>query len=191
MSEHGFHVHGPHDHELEHAAHGGHGNFGGRLAVITAILATIGAIFSYMSGVTESEALRLGNDASIRRTEADNRWGQVLTTAGQLHLAELAAELVPDARRAHFQGEAKRLAAERDAGQRAAERLDAEAIALDQRSDEQLQRHHRWAQATTVLQIAIAMAAIALLTKRRWLVWGVMVLGVLGASLGAVAWLQG
>ena len=25
MSEHGFHVHGPHDHALEHAQAGGHG----------------------------------------------------------------------------------------------------------------------------------------------------------------------
>jgi hypothetical protein len=190
MSEHGFHVHGPHDHELDHAAHGVHGSFGGQLAVITAILATVGAIFSYMSGVTEVEAMRLENDAAVRRTEADNRWAVVLMTAGQLHLAELAAELVPEARKAHFQDEAKRLAVERDAGREAAERLDAESIALDARADEQLHHHHRWSQATTVLQIAIAMAAIALLTKRRWLVWGVFGLGSLGAALGALAWLQ-
>lgn len=191
MSEHGFHVHGPHDHELDHAAHGAHGSLGGQLAVITALLATIGAIFSYMSGTTEVEAMQLENDASIRRTEADNLWGQVLTTAGQMHMAELAAELVPEARKAHFQGEVKRLAAERDAGKAGAQRLEAQAIALDQRSDERLHRHHRWAQATTVLQIAIAMAAIALLTKRRWLLWGVLGLGTLGGTIGAVAWLGG
>lgn len=190
MAEHDFHVHGPHDHELEHAQHGMHGGFGARLAVITAILATIGAIFSYMGGVTEVEAMQLENDAAIRRTEADQRWGQELTTAGQLHLAELAAEIVPDARKAHFQAEAVRLWAARDAARTQAEQLDREAIALDQRSDAQLHRHHRWAQATTLLQIAIAMAAIALLTKQRWLVWGVAALGAAGALLGAAAWLQ-
>lgn len=48
MSGSGFHVHGPHDHEMEHAAHGTNGS--SRLAVATAILATVGAIFSYMGG---------------------------------------------------------------------------------------------------------------------------------------------
>ncbi len=46
--------------------------------------------------------------------------------------------------------------------------------------------HHRWAQATTALQISIAMAAIALLTRRSWLqylVYGVAALGVVGGAL--------
>ena len=57
MPEDDFHVHGPHDHELEHAAHGVHGSFGGRLAVATALLATVAAVFSFRSGGSESEAL--------------------------------------------------------------------------------------------------------------------------------------
>jgi hypothetical protein len=57
MSGHGFHVHGPHDHELEHAAqHGDKDSFAGMLAVMTAILATIGAIFAYMGGATQANA---------------------------------------------------------------------------------------------------------------------------------------
>ena len=38
MSSGGFHVHGPHDHELEHAAHG-NDQFASRIAVMTAIMA--------------------------------------------------------------------------------------------------------------------------------------------------------
>lgn len=190
MSEHGFHVHGPHDHELDHAAHGVHGGFGGRLAVITAILATVGSIFSYMSGTTEVEAMQLGNEAAIRRNDADNRWGNELTVASRMHLAELAVELVPDARKAHFNELAQRMRDERDKYRAEAERLDAEAVALDERSDRLLHYHHRWSQATTVLQIAIALAAIALLTKRGWLVWGVCALGGIGALMGVLAWLH-
>ena len=44
MSEHGFHVHGPHDHEMEHAAQHDPEGHAGQLAVITAILATVGAL---------------------------------------------------------------------------------------------------------------------------------------------------
>src|SRR5690348_15918262 len=56
MSEHGFHVHGPHDHELEHATRhaAAHGDAAGgminQIAMFTAVIATIGAIFSYMGG---------------------------------------------------------------------------------------------------------------------------------------------
>jgi hypothetical protein len=51
MSGHGFHVHGPHDHEVEHAARSGD-NFSGKIAVMTAILATVGALFGYEGGAT-------------------------------------------------------------------------------------------------------------------------------------------
>jgi hypothetical protein len=51
MSGHGFHVHGPHDHEVEHAAQSGD-NFSGKIAVMTAILATVGALFGYQGGAT-------------------------------------------------------------------------------------------------------------------------------------------
>lgn len=190
MSNHGFHVHGPHDHELEHAAQGSIDSFGGKLAVVTAVLATVGAIFSFMSGATESESLRLENDASIRRTEAASRWSAFLSTSGKHNLAEFAGRLAPESERSFFQNEAKRRADEMAAMKLVAERLDGEAIALDVASDEQLRRHHRWSQATTVLQISIAMAAIALLTKRSWLVYGVFSLGAVGIVIGALAWMH-
>jgi hypothetical protein len=190
MSSHGIHVHGPHDHELENAAHGSIDSFGGQLAVVTAILATVGAIFSFMSGSTESEALRLENEASIRETEADAKWALALAASGKQNLAGFALELAPESRKNYFQDEVNRQQTEIGTINNVAKRLDAEAIALDAASDEQLRRHHRWAEATTVLQISIAMAAIALLTKRKWLVYGVFGLGGVGMVIGALAWMQ-
>ena len=43
------------------------------------------------------------------------------------------------------------------------------------------------AQATTALQISIALAAIALLTRRKWLEWGMFGVAGLGVLLGAAA----
>jgi len=190
MSEHEFHVHGPHDHALEHAAHSEPDSFAGQLAVLTAILATVGAIFSYMGGATQSNAGLLKNDAAIRKTEAANQWAFYQAKSGKQHLSELAIDLAPEPRRAFYQEEAARYKAEKAEIKTTAERLEAEAIAFDEKSSGQLHEHHRWAQATTVLQISIAMAAIALLTKRKWLVYGVYVLGTAGAVLGALAWLH-
>ena len=61
MSESGFHVHGPHDHEVEHAAHNGSTS----MAVATALLATVGALFSYMGGYTQANAALFKNNAGI------------------------------------------------------------------------------------------------------------------------------
>jgi bacteriorhodopsin len=47
--------------------------------------------------------------------------------------------------------------------------------------------HHRWAQATTLLQIAIALSAIALLTRKKWLQWGVYGLSAVGIVIGGLA----
>ena len=70
MSGGGFHVHGPHDHELEHAAqHGSHGDsHAGGIAVVTAIIATVGAMFAYMGGATQANAGLYKNNAAIKKT---------------------------------------------------------------------------------------------------------------------------
>ena len=190
MSEHEFHVHGPHDHALEHAAHGEPDSFSGQLAVMTAIIATVAAIFSYMGGATQSNAGLYKNDAAIRKTEAANQWAYYQSKSGKQNLSELAIELVSEPRKSFYQDEARRYKAEKAEIQVKAERLEAESLAFDDKSNQQIHEHHRWAQATTVLQISIAMAAIALLTRRKWLVYGVLGLGAAGAALGVLAWLH-
>lgn len=190
MSGAGFHVHGPHDHELEHAAQHEPKGMAGQLAVVTAILATVGAMFAYMGGATQANAGLFKNDAAIKKTEASNQWNYYQAKSSKQNLAELAVELAPESRRAFYQDEIKRYKAEKEQIKLAAEALEAESRAFDQRSDEQMHQHHRWAQATTALQIAIAMAAIALLTKRRWLEVAVFGLSAVGLALGAMAWLH-
>ncbi len=50
-----------------------------------------------------------------------------------------------------------------------------------------MHQHHRWAQATTVLQVSIALAAIALLTRKRWLEYAMFALAGVGVVIGALA----
>jgi hypothetical protein len=193
MSGAGFHVHGPHDHELEHAAQGGHGEhggkdgFGGKVAVATAILATVGALFSYMGGATQANASLFKNNAAIKKTEASNQWNYYQSKSSKQNLAELAMAIVPEDKRAGYKDEVARYKKEKDEIKLAAEKLEAESTSWDKQSDEQMHQHHRWAQATTALQISIALAAIALLTRRTWLVWGVMGVSGVGIVLGIMA----
>ena len=62
-----FEVHGPHDHAVEHAGSHTPDPNAARIAVMTAILATIGAISSYQSGANENLALFFKNEAAIHR----------------------------------------------------------------------------------------------------------------------------
>jgi hypothetical protein len=188
MSGAGFHVHGPHDHELEHAAHAEPKGMAGRLAVATAIIATVGAIFSYMGGLTQSNAGLYKNDAAIKKTEASNQWNYYQAKSSKQNLAELALELAPEARRPFYVDEIKRYKGEKEQIKKDAEKLEQQSDEWNKRSDEQIHQHHRWAQATTALQVAIAMAAIALLTKSRGLQKGVYLLSAIGVALGVLAW---
>ena len=53
-----------------------------------------------------------------------------------------------------------------------------------------MHQHHRWAQATTALQVSIALAAIALLTKKKWLEWGMFGVAASASPIGALAMLH-
>ena len=188
MSGHGFHVHGPHDHELEHAAHHGEkDSFSGMVAVATAIIATIGALFAYMGGLTQANATLYKNNAAIKKTEASNQWNYYQAKSSKQNLSELAIVLAPEDKRQAFKDEVERYKKEKAEIKLAAEKLEGESKDWDQKSDEQLHLHHRWAQATTALQIAIALAAMALLTKRKWLEYGMFGVAGIGVLLGAAA----
>ena len=185
-------MHGPHDHELEHAAQGGHGGHEGggmiaQIAVITAIIATVGAIFSYMGGATQANAGLYKNNAAIKKTEASNQWNFFQAKSTKQSLAELARDLAPEDKKAGYQGKVDRYEKEKNEIKLGADKLEAEAATWDTSSDEQMHQHHRWAQATTVLQVSIALAAIALLTRKKWLEYGMFVLAGAGLVVGAAA----
>ena len=189
MSGHGFHVHGPHDHELEHATQGGHDNGGmiAQIAVVTAIIATVGALFSYQGGATQANAGLYKNNAAIKKTEAANQWSYFQSKSTKQSLAEFARDLAPEDKKAGYQGKIDRYETEKTAIKLGADKLEADSLAWDRSSDEQLHQHHRWAQATTLLQVSIALAAIALLTRKKWLEYGMFGVAAVGLVLGGLA----
>lgn len=191
MSGHGFHVHGPHDHELEHAAQHEPKGLAGQLAVITAILATVGAFFAYMGGATQAHAGLYKNDAAIKKTEASNQWNYFQAKSSKQSMAELAADLsTSEEQRAKYREKVARYEKEKNDIKVAAEKLEEESRRFDEKSADQLHMHHRWAQATTALQVSIALAAITLLTKRRWMEVATLAAGAVGVLLGGAAWLH-
>ena len=186
MSGHGFHVHGPHDHELEHAAHSGD-SFASNIAVMTAIMATVGAIFGFQGGATQNEAALFKNEAAIKKTEAANQWNFYQSKSSKQNLAELAMVL-PNVDAEKYKAKVERYETEKAAIKLEAEKLEAESVEWNKKSDAALHQHHRWAQATTALQIAISLAAITLLTKKKWLQYTSYGVAIAGTGLAALAW---
>ena len=197
-----FHVHGPHDHALEpgaHGEHGGAGEGGGEgpgahqfgasfvqwVAVFTAILATVGAIVSYQGGHTQNEALYFKNEAVLKKADASNQWAYYQGKSTKQNLAELAEGLSGDAeKKAKYAAEITRYKGEKEQIKKAAEVLEKQSLDADEKSKHALYPHDKLAQSMTFIQIAISLAAICVLTKRRWM------LGVAGvaALIGLVYW---
>jgi Na+/glutamate symporter len=197
MSGAGFHVHGPHEHELEHAAQGAHdgahGAAGGmvnQIAMFTAVIATVGAIFGYMGGATQANASLYKNNAAIKKTEASNQWNYFQSKSTKQSLAEVSRDLSPEDRKAGYQGKIERYEKEKKEIETEARKLEAQSLDWDERSEAQMHQHHRWAQATTVLQVSIALAAIALLTRKKWLEYAMFGVAAGGVAIGVLAMLH-
>jgi hypothetical protein len=188
MSGDGFHVHGPHDHAVEHAAHGGD-SFSNNIAVMTAILATVGATFGYLGGATQNDAALFKNNAAIDKTEAANAWNYYQAKSSKQNLAEMAMTL-PGVDPAKYKAEVARYEGEKTDIKKKAEKFEASSTEWNHRSDLAMHQHHQWALATTAEQIAISLAAITLLTRKRWLMAGAYAVAAVGVALGVFAWLH-
>lgn len=185
-----FEVRGVHEDKLDEAAEREPGGMAGQIAVMTAILATVGAMFSYMAGATQADAGLFKNDAAIKKTEAANQWALYQSKSGKQNLSELGLRLSVADEKPFFEKEVKRYEAEKEIVKAEAEKLDKASEEFDAKSEAQIHQHHRWAQATTALQVAIAMAAIALLTRRRWLEKAVFLVSAVGLTVGFLAYLH-
>ena len=180
-------MHGPHDHAVEHEGH--KGGLGQRVAIFTAVLATVGAIVSFFGGDTQNKALLYKNEAVLERAEASDQWNFYQAKSMKQNLAELAAAINTDPKKVEFyQSEVKRYAAEKKEIEKTARDHEAKAKKFSEDSDLALHPHHYLAISMTLLQIAIALASITVLTQKQWLLYGAGLSAVTGAVLGVLAY---
>ena len=156
------------------------------IAVSTAVFAAIAAIAALQAGSTVNEALILKTEATRLQAEASDQWAyyqakglkaaiNASTKATWLALARTPpADLAVNEQR--FADDQKKSAARAAALEKQRDEKSAEA-------DHLMRRHHFFAQGVALLQVAIALGAVAALTRVR-LVWlGSMVLELAGIGL--------
>jgi hypothetical protein len=187
MSEQHMHVHGAHEHAVEHQAHHGPG-LAQQVAIFTAILSTIGAVVAYLGAATQNEAMLLKNEAVLKKAEASDQWSFYQSKSTKGHLAELASRLARDpAQVAFYKNEVARYDVEKKEIRLKAEDFDKESQKMNQSSEHALHPLHKLEQALTLIQISIAMGSVTALTRKRWLFTIALFAAVGGVALLGIA----
>ena len=178
------------DHEHhEHAAHGKPPTQPGwlrYLSLSTAIIAVFAAVASLESGSASNEAILEKSEAMLNQSRASDQWAYFQAKGLKATLSEGEAAIITDGKpelAAKLAGEAKRYRRETDEIQVKARELETKVEENNARSESLMERHHRFAIAVTLLQIAIALSAIAALTRRRPLWFLGMAVSATGLAL--------
>lgn len=185
-----YEVPSPHEHELEEAVEKDRDGLAQKIALMTAILATVGALVSYQSGSAQNEAMFLKNQSILKQAEASDQWAFYQAKSIKSHLDDATAALAADPEvKARFLAEKVKEESDKLEIQAEAKKLQAESRKLGEESEAKLKPHERLALALTFLQISIALAAITVLTKRKWLLWGSVASAAVGLATAATAFL--
>ena len=157
--------------EIHHSAEHGGAPWISWVALSTALLAVLAAIAGLLSG-------HHANEAMMSQIEASDQWGYYQAKSIKAAVLSAKATLTAEDKEkaAKYQEEEAEIKAE-------AERKQSEA-------KENFHKHEVYARSVTMFQIAIAIAAISALTKRRKFWFVSLLFGVTGAIflvLGAMA----
>lgn len=186
MSEHhGVHVHQPHEEMVEHGAH--HDSLAQRVALTTAILATIGALFGYQASQMANEAMLRKNDSIAKKTEESDQWGYYQAKSTREFIANSMSTLATDDKaRDKLKADAERYAKDKEEIKKEADKLHAEALKLNDESEAKIAPHERLSLGVTLMQVAVALASITVLTRKMWLFAGSLAFAAVG--IGTAAW---
>jgi uncharacterized protein DUF4337 len=140
------------------------------VAMTTAILAAVTAVVSLHAGSTINEALVLKSEATALQAQASDQWayyqakgikGAIATSSANAYAA--AGRTPPPA----LGAQAARYGTEQADIQKEAKKLEAERDAKSAEADKLLAQHHHYAYAVALLQVAIALGAVAALTRQK------------------------
>ncbi|WP_454774635.1 DUF4337 family protein [Janthinobacterium tructae] len=110
----------------------------------------------------------LKNESILRQAQASDQWALYQAKSTKGHIAEETAALatVPEVP-TRYLAEQARQEKEKVAVQAIARQLEEQSRKLGEESEAKLRPHERPAMALTSIQIAVALAAITVLTRRR------------------------
>lgn len=174
---------------LEHAEHAAktHDPFISRVSITIAILAVLAASAGSLEALEAGGAIIAASEAVLEQNKASDAWAEYQADSLKKHLYGLAAD-AGGVNAARYQATSK----EQQATRVTIKRRATEGEVLRDRllaSEHAHERHHRTLTlAATLLEIAIAICTVAIITRRRPFWLGSMALGIVGAMLIGLAY---
>ncbi|HXD83927.1 MAG TPA: DUF4337 family protein [Rudaea sp.] len=160
------------------------------IALSTAVFAALAAIASLKAGGSANEALVLKTEATRLQAEASDKWSyyqskNLKATVTELSRSTWAALDKPPP--AEIDAALTKYAEDQRKASDEAKALEHERDEKSAEADHLMHGHHFFAQSVALLQVAIALGAVAALTRKR-IVWvGSVLLGLAGGGLFAWA----
>jgi hypothetical protein len=159
------------------------------IAFTTAVLAALAAVAALRSGGTANEALVLKSDATRLQAQASDQWAFYQAKGIKKAVAEASETSWRAAGRtppAELDQQIAKYSEEQTGIQKTAEELERRRDEKANEGDELLHQHHRFANAVALFQVAIALGAVAALTRQRLIWLGSLLMGVIGLIVFAL-----
>jgi hypothetical protein len=162
-------------HEAAHGRHGHEKSFNTMVALSTAVLAVTAALAALFAG-------HAANDALFEQIEAANEWNHYQSKSIKSAVLNSKIALLTALQKQNDPKDAdKRAEYDKDM-----EEIKSQAEAKEHQSSQHMHQHVVLARAVTFFQIAIALAAIAVLAQKRPLWVGSLALGAIGVVFFAM-----
>jgi hypothetical protein len=156
------------------------------VALTTAILAALAAVASLKAGATVNEALALKTEATRLQAEASDQWAYYQAKGLKATVTEVSRntwialdKMPPD----ELAKNEERYAEDQKKSKEKAEELEKQRDEKSDEADHLMHHHHFFAQSVALLQVSIALGAVAALTRKRVVWFGSVLLGLLGAGV--------
>ncbi len=182
-----------HEHVHHEAEHEGAG-FTRRIALSTSVLAALAAVSSLQAGGTVNEALALKTEATRYQAEASDQWSYYQAKGIKAAVAQAAASSWSAAGKeppAALAAAPARYAHDQDSARTAALAKEHARDEVSHEADVLMNKHHGYAYAVALFQVAIALGAVAALTRLRAIWLGSLLLGGVGVILDLIPLLRG
>ena len=159
------------------------------IALTTAIFAAVAAIASLKAGGSANEALALKTEATRLQAEASDKWAYYQAKNLKAAVNEVSRTVyvaLDKPQPEELTKNQEKYAEDQRKASEEAKALEHERDAKGEEADHLMHHHHFFAQAVALLQVAIALGAVAALTRKR-IVWiGSTLLGLFG--VGVFGW---
>ncbi len=157
------------------------------LSLSTAILAVLAALAALASGSHANDAIVEKDDAILHQSKADDAWAFYQAKGVEAVVYATQAQSTPKPElAAKWQEESERMKHERTDIRREAEEEQKRVLESNEKSEHSLHVHHQFAKSVTLFQIAIALSAIAALTRKKPMWWVSLASGLVGVAFFAM-----